>query len=51
MHWREVARFDAPSFARSFELYEGEFYVGLGTAASSLNHASGDIYLVMPQAP
>ena len=50
-HWREIVQFSVPSFARSFELYEGVFYIGLGTAIEPLNEASGDIYQVVPQAP
>ena len=49
--WMEIARFSAPSFARSFELYEGVFYIGLGTDTEPLNEASGNIYQVVPQSP
>ncbi len=49
--WKEIVRFNAPSFARSFELYEGVFYIGLGTATKPLNAASGNIYQVVPPVP
>jgi len=50
-NWQEVVSFDTPSIARSFELHEGNFYVGLGTATDPLNQASGDIYLSCPNPP
>lgn len=50
-HWTEIARFDAPTFARSFEYHEGVFYVGLGTAIDPLNEASGTLYRVTPPSP
>ncbi len=46
-NWIENVQFSAPSFARSFEFYDGLFYVGLGTHTASLNEASGDIYQIM----
>ena len=49
--WRETVRFDAPSFARSFEMSDGVYYVGLGTATSPLADASGNVYRVVPPAP
>jgi len=36
-----------PTFARSFEYYDGAFYVGLGTSTGSLNQACGNIYKVI----
>lgn len=46
--WREIAQFTMPSFARSFEYYEGKFYIGLGTLLSPRNEASGSVYQVTP---
>ena len=45
-HWEEVVRCEMPTFARSFEYYGGEFYLGLGTKTSPLHEASGNIYRV-----
>lgn len=44
--WHEVLRFTATTFARSFVMYRGDFYFGLGTNASSLSPATGDILRV-----
>ncbi|NWF80155.1 MAG: hypothetical protein HXY37_08920 [Chloroflexi bacterium] len=44
--WRELFRFTAPSFARSFEELNGDFYFGLGTTTAELAPASGDILRV-----
>lgn len=41
--WHEVLHFTANTFARSFMLYRGDFYFGLGTDADSLSSAAGDI--------
>jgi hypothetical protein len=46
-NWTEVVRFNMPTFARSFEYYDGAFYVGLGTSTDSLNQACGNIYKVI----
>jgi len=45
-HWEEVVRCEMPTFARSFEYYGGEFYLGLGTKTFPLHEASGNIYRV-----
>ena len=45
-HWREVLHFQAPTFARSFELYRGDFYFGLGTEVSPNAPQAGTILRV-----
>ena len=42
----EVLRFDAPSFARSFEESEGNFYFGLGCDQSPTPAQTGEIWKV-----
>ncbi len=51
--WREVFRFSAETFARSFEEHNGDFYFGLGCNTDSLSPATGDILRVRwrPAAP
>jgi hypothetical protein len=44
--WREVLHFSAPTFARSFALYNGDFYFGAGTEASSIAPDAGNILKV-----
>lgn len=44
--WVEEFRFDSPSFARSFEELNGDWYFGLGTDATTLSINSGDIIRV-----
>ena len=46
--WQEVVRFPMPSFARSFELHDNTFYVGLGTGTAPLSPDAGSLYLVVP---
>jgi hypothetical protein len=41
--WRTIVRFIAPTFARSFERYNGDFYFGLGTQIEPISNAAGDI--------
>ena len=50
--WTEVARFTAPTLARSFEYVppESAFYVGLGTVHGDVEPHSGDILRVVPRA-
>ena len=45
---RRSGGFHPPSFARSFELHEGIFYLGLGTTTNRLSEASGGIYQFIP---
>ena len=44
----EVLRFDAPTFARSFEESEGNFYFGLGSDVSPTPAQTGEIWKVAP---
>ncbi|MCP4402327.1 MAG: hypothetical protein GY801_34105 [bacterium] len=52
--WTEALRFNAPAFARSFELLQGDFYFGLGSEVRNprdwtpdeLHPATGDILRV-----
>jgi len=52
--WEEVLCFDAPTFARSFEILDGDFYFGLGCEVDNPPHwkqeelhpATGDILRV-----
>lgn len=44
--WEETLRFNAPTFARSFALYNGDFYFGQGTEAAPLMEQAGDILRV-----
>jgi hypothetical protein len=44
--WTEALRFNAPTFARSFALYQGDFYFGEGTEASPLSAQAGNILRV-----
>ncbi|UCG56319.1 MAG: hypothetical protein JSU70_15805 [Phycisphaerales bacterium] len=52
--WEEVLHFDAPTFARSFEILDGDFYFGLGCKVDDppnwkqeeLHPATGDILRV-----
>lgn len=44
--WSELFRFEAATFARSFEELDGDFYLGLGTTSLALAPASGDILRV-----
>ena len=46
--WSEVVRFQMPSFARSFELHDGAFYVGLGTRTAPLSPDAGKLYRIVP---
>ncbi|MFN8452504.1 MAG: hypothetical protein U0521_28840 [Anaerolineae bacterium] len=48
-NWCPVLQFNADTFARSFELYDGDFYFGMGTEADPLSAASGDILRVKGQ--
>jgi hypothetical protein len=43
MSWTEVLRFAAPTFARSVEYLDGDFYFGLGTTRAELSSAAGSI--------
>lgn len=42
-NWVEEFRFDSPTFARSFEMVNNDFYFGLGTDTVTLSINSGDI--------
>jgi hypothetical protein len=44
--WREVLRFNAPTFARSFAIYHGDFYFGLGSEPMPLSPHTGDLLRV-----
>jgi len=44
--WDEVLRFDAETFARSFELLGPDFYLGLGCDPEMLKPATGTILKV-----
>ena len=44
--WYEVLRFDAETFARSFALYRGDFYFGMGTDTNFLSAEAGEIFRV-----
>ncbi|MFC1612110.1 MopE-related protein, partial [Myxococcota bacterium] len=44
--WQEQFRFQADTFARSFELHDGIFYFGLGTNTSPLEASAGAILRV-----
>lgn len=44
--WHEVLRFERSTFARSFALYDGVFYFGLGTDADTLAQESGGLLSV-----
>jgi len=46
LRWREVVRFPSPTFARSFEILEGDFYFGLGCQTSPLAPETGEILRV-----
>jgi len=41
--WQEVVSFAAPTFARSFEILNGDFYFGFGCEADDLSAATGQI--------
>ncbi len=45
-NWSEVAAFQSMTFARSFALFEGDFYFGLGTQAIPLSNISGTVMRV-----
>jgi hypothetical protein len=49
VHWREVLRFAAPTFARSFEESGGDFFFGLGCPYDAPSPASGQIIRVRRQ--
>ncbi len=42
--WEEVLRFNSTTFARSFEILDGEYYFGMGTNTTSMSNESGKIY-------
>jgi hypothetical protein len=44
--WTELFRFPAPTFARSFEELDGDFYFGMGTDAVAPSEESGAVLLV-----
>lgn len=44
--WHEVLRFEAPTFARSFETLDGDFYFGLGTDTDHVAPETGRILRV-----
>jgi hypothetical protein len=44
--WKEIMRFDCDTFARSFEVLDGDFYFGLGCRAESLRDSTGRILRV-----
>ncbi|HEX8904079.1 MAG TPA: hypothetical protein VF771_04515 [Longimicrobiaceae bacterium] len=46
VHWREVLRFQAPTFARSFEESGGDFFFGLGCDYDAPSPAAGQILRV-----
>ena len=46
VNWREVLRFNALTFARSFELYRGDFYFGMGTETKPIMEGAGNILRV-----
>ncbi|MGE5372302.1 MAG: hypothetical protein ACM3QZ_09965 [Solirubrobacterales bacterium] len=46
LHYRELFRFTARTFARSFEMLNGDFYFGLGCEARQVDDATGDILKV-----
>ena len=48
-NWCPVLQFTATTFARSFELYDGDFYFDMGTEADPLSADSGDILRVKGQ--
>lgn len=41
--WRECFRFESDTFARSFELLNGDFYFGLGCHTDNLSTSAGEI--------
>lgn len=41
--WRTTLQFSAETFARSFALYRGDFYFGMGSQPDSLAPSTGDI--------
>ncbi len=45
-NWSEVAAFQSMTFARSFALFEGDFYFGLGTQSVPLSNISGTVLRV-----
>jgi hypothetical protein len=45
-NWREVLHFEASTFARSFALYQQDFYFGLGTEAEPISADAGNILRV-----
>jgi hypothetical protein len=45
-NWREVLYFEADALGRSFALYDGHFYIGLGSEAQRLFPATGDLLRV-----
>lgn len=48
---KEVLRFNAPTYARSFEEMNGTFYFGLGSDDTNVNPNTGDIWKAVPGAP
>ncbi|HEU4455470.1 MAG TPA: hypothetical protein VFR81_20575 [Longimicrobium sp.] len=44
--WRELFRFDAPTFARSFEESGGDFFLGLGSTFRTPSPATGAVLRV-----
>jgi hypothetical protein len=46
VHWRELFRFAAPTFARSFEESGGDFFFGLGCTYGAPSPAAGQIIRV-----
>lgn len=46
VNWREVLYFEADALGRSFAVYGGHFYIGLGSEAQRLFPATGDVLRV-----
>ena len=45
-NWHELLRFQSSTFARSFALFNGDFYFGLGCETNTLSTATGNILRV-----
>lgn len=50
-NWDELARFSYGAFARSFMLYEGDFYFGMGSLVGKPSEHSGDVIRLTPNPP
>lgn len=45
-NWESLFYFEAPTFARSFEEHEGDYYFGLGSYATDVSPHTGHVYRV-----